>query len=82
MVTETVTVPAAWLLVTAVMVVADVTWKLKAVVVPKCTAEAPLNPVPVIVTLVPPLVEPVVGVKEVTVGGATKVKSEAEVPVP
>ena len=82
MVTETVTVPAAWLLVTAVIWVGLVTWKLKAVVVPKCTAEAPLNPVPLMVTLVPPVVDPVVGVKEVTLGGATKVKSLAEVPVP
>ena len=82
MVTETVTVPAACAAVTAVMVVGDVTWKLAAAVAPKSTAEAPVNPVPVIVTWVPPLVDPVVGVKEVTLGGATKVKSVAEVPVP
>ena len=43
---------------------------------------APAKPVPVMVTVVPPLVDPVVGVKVVTVGGATKLKSLALVPVP
>ena len=48
--------------------------KLVAVVVPKWTAVAPMRPVPVIVTVVPPLVVPDVGVNEVMVGvGAMKV---------
>jgi hypothetical protein len=39
---------------------------------PKLTADAPVNPVPVIVTEVPPAVEPVFGFTFVTVGAFTK----------
>jgi hypothetical protein len=38
------------------------------------TAVAPVKPVPVMVTVVPPTVGPEVGVTELTVGAATKVK--------
>jgi hypothetical protein len=46
-------------------------------VAPKFTAEAPVNPVPVIVTLVPPAAEPVFGLTFVTVGAATNVNWSA-----
>ena len=49
---------------------------------PNFTAVAPVNPVPVIVTLVPPTAGPDVGVRPVTVGAGRKVKVPAEVPVP
>ena len=39
--------------------------------VPNLTAVAPVKPVPVMVTVVPPAVGPVVGLTEVTVGAAT-----------
>ena len=53
-----------------------VTVKDVAAVAPKWTAVAPMNPVPVILTVVPPLVVPDVGVSEVTVGvGAVNVNS-------
>ncbi len=82
-VTYTVTVTGAWVLVTALMVVGDVTVKLLAVVVPNFTEVAPMKPVPVMVTVVVPEVVPVVGVNEVMVGtGATNLKSEAAVAVP
>jgi hypothetical protein len=42
--------------------------RLVAAVLPKSTAVAPVKPVPVIVTLVPPDVEPVSGLMPVTVG--------------
>ena len=53
-VTVTVTRPARLALVTALIFVALVTWKLAAVFVPKCTAVAPVNPVPMMITVVPP----------------------------
>ena len=68
MVTATVTVPATWASVTAVTVDGDVTVKLVAGVVPNLTAVAPKRFVPVIVTVVPPLVVPEVGVKVEMVG--------------
>ena len=40
-----------------------------AIEVPKCTAVAPVKPVPVIITLVPPPVAPAVGEMLVTPGG-------------
>ena len=67
-VTLTLTVPATWGLVTALTVGGHVTVKLAAVVVPKWTAVAPKKPVPVIVTVVLPLVVPEAGVNEVMVG--------------
>jgi hypothetical protein len=66
------TVPAACALVLATTLVVPVTEKLVAVVVPNLTEVAPFRLVPVIVTVVPPLVDPPVGVNEVMVGaGAT-----------
>ena len=67
-VTWTLTGPAAWGLVRAEISVELVTEK-PAVVVPKVTEVAPVNPVPVIVTVAPPLVVPEAGVRDVTVGG-------------
>ena len=50
---------------------------------PNLTEVAPMNPVPVIVTVVEPAVGPAVGVKEVMVGtGATNLKLADEDPVP
>ena len=46
----------------------------------KATAVVPVNPLPVIVTLVP--TGPLVGVKEVMLGATMTVKSVALVPVP
>ena len=65
-VTSTVPVPTGDV---AVMDVAETTVKLVAAAAPKVTAVAPANPVPVIVTVVPPVVGPAVGEIEVTVGG-------------
>ena len=77
------TVPAAWDFVLATILVVPVTWKLVAAVVPNLTDVAPVKLVPVIVTVVPPSVEPLVGVKEVIVGaGVTKVNEELDVAVP
>ena len=81
-VTEIVTVPAARDLVTALMVVALVTVKLAAAVPPNVTAVAPVRLVPVMVTVVPPAVGPVVGTKLVIVGGATNLKVPGDVAVP
>jgi hypothetical protein len=50
------------------MVVAFTTVKLVAGLAPKVTAVAPLKPVPVIVTVVPPAVGPNVGLRLVIVG--------------
>ncbi len=65
-VTSTVPVPAG---LSAVIVVPLTTVRFVAGVVPKSTAVAPVKLVPVIVTKVPPAVEPLVGLKLVTVGG-------------
>ena len=65
-VTSTVPEPAG---AVAVMLVALLTAKLEAACAPKSTALAPVNPVPVIVTVVPPPAGPVVGWSPVTVGG-------------
>ncbi len=67
-VTSTVPVPAG---LSAVIVVPLTTVRFVAGVVPKSTAVAPVKPVPVIVTRVPPAVEPLVGLRPVTVGAAT-----------
>ena len=64
--TSTVPVPAGEV---AVIDVAELTVKPVAGVAPKLTAVAPVKPVPVMVTEVPPAVGPVVGEIEVTVGG-------------
>ena len=51
--------------------VAELTVKLVAAVAPNVTAVVPLNPVPVMVTDVPPVAGPDVGEIEVTVGAGT-----------
>jgi hypothetical protein len=71
-VTVTSTVPALAAGDTAVIDVSPFTVKLAASVEPKVTAVAPVNPVPVIVTLVPPAAGPAVTDTLVTLGGATK----------
>ena len=65
------TVPAAWGAVLAMILVVPVTLKVVAGVVPNLTDVAPFRLVPVMVTVVPPEVEPLVGVKEVMVGTGT-----------
>ena len=68
-ITVTLTVPApAGLL--AVIVVALTTMTLVAAVAPNLTDVAPVKPVPVIVTRVPPAAGPLVGLRPVTVGAA------------
>ena len=66
--TSTVPLPAGEV---AVIDVAELTVKLVAAVAPNVTAVAPVKPVPVIVTEVPPAAGPDVGEIEVTVGAAT-----------
>ena len=66
-VTSTVPVPAG---LSAVIEVSLTTVTFVAGVVPKSTAVAPVKPVPVIVTSVPPSVGPLVGLTPVTVGAA------------
>src|SRR5664280_256843 len=53
---------------TAVMVFADSTVKLSAAVEPKSTAEAPSRLDPLIVTIVPPLARPFLGLRAPTMG--------------
>ena len=55
------TVPALWAGEVAVIDVALLTVNVAAAVAPKLTAVAPVKPVPVIVTDVPPAVGPFVG---------------------
>ena len=68
LVTTTLTAPAAWAGVVAVMEVALTTFTPVAAVPPKLTVAPDKNPVPVMVTAVPPAVEPEVGETAVTVG--------------
>ena len=70
-VTRTSIVPAAWAGAVAVIWVLLLTVKPLAAVPPKVTAVAPEKLVPVMVTVVPPLVGPLVGEMEVTVGAGT-----------
>jgi hypothetical protein len=67
--TETLTLPAALAAVVAVTVVGLVTLKLAAVAVPNKTLLAPVSWVPVMVTLVPPVVVPESGARVVMAGG-------------
>ena len=67
-VTVTLTVPAASAGSTAVICVAELTVKLVAAVLPNFTAVAPVKLVPVMTTVVPPAVGPVLGLTAVTVG--------------
>ena len=71
MVTVTLPVPAPAAAVTAVIWVAELTVKLVGAVPAIETAVAPVNPVPVMVTEVPPVVGPDEGLTPVTVGGPT-----------
>src|ERR1035437_6824331 len=66
-VTSTVPVPGGE---TAVIDVSELTVKLAAAPVPKLTAVAPANALPVIITLVPPAVVPLGGLIAVPTGGA------------
>ena len=70
-VTVTVTAPALPAGVVAVMVVLFVTVTFVALAVPNFTVAPVAKFVPVIVTAVPPDVEPLVGETLLTVGGAT-----------
>ena len=70
-VTRTLAVPAVPAGVVQVMEVALTTLTLVAAVPPMVTPEAPVKFVPVMVTLVPPVLLPEVGEMAVTVGGAT-----------
>lgn len=76
-VTATSALPAVLAGVYATICVAEFTVKLAAGVPPKVTADAFVKFVPVIVTLVPPAVEPLVGVRLVIVGAATVVTEMA-----
>jgi len=86
-VTETGTVPAAWVLVVALISVELTIVTLAAVVVPNFTAltvmPVPLKPEPVIVIVVPPVVAAAVGANDVMVGaGTTYVKRLVGLAVP
>ena len=70
-VTVTLPVPALAAAVTAVIWVAELTVKLVGAVPAIETAEAPVRLVPVMVTVVPPVVGPDEGLTPVTDGGAT-----------
>ena len=69
-VTRTLAVPAVPAGVTAVIELDDTTATLVAGAPPMVTPVAPVKPVPVRVTAVPPAVEPLEGVTAVTVGAA------------
>ena len=70
--TVTSTVPAPAVGDTHVIEVSPFTVKLAAAVPPKFTPVAPVNPVPVIVRVVPPVAGPEVGETPVTLGAGTK----------
>jgi len=67
---------------TAVIDVAEFTVKLLALLEPNLTALAPLKPVPVIVTVLPPPGEPWLGATLVTVGPYVKWSASLVVLVP
>jgi hypothetical protein len=77
-VTVTSTVPAEPAGEVALILVALTTVNEVAAVDPKLTAVAPVNPVPVIVTTVPPASGPALGRTAVTAGTAAYVKWSAE----
>ncbi len=77
-VTVTVTVPLACAGDVTVIDVADVTVTLVAAVVPKETVAVLVNPLPVIVTVVPPVAGPVGGEMPVTVGVTEDDEDEEE----
>ena len=66
------TLPAAWAGLTAVIFAADTTLKLVAAVPPNATAVAPEKLEPLIVTDVPPAVDPRCGTTEVIAGEAAE----------
>src|ERR1700733_3897931 len=68
LVTRTSTLPAIAAGVTAVIEVGELTVKVSALAVPKLTFVAAVNSLPVMVTLVSPAAEPVLGESLVTVG--------------
>ena len=70
-VTATLFAPAAPAGVTAVMLVAETTTTLVAATPPTVTLVAPVRFAPVRVIAVPPIVEPLVGLTDVIVGGTT-----------
>src|SRR5579863_33707 len=76
-VTVTSTVDAPWAGEVAVMDPALLTVKLVAATLPNFTALAPVKLVPVMVTMVPPAVEPEAGLRPVTVGGGGGAPVEA-----
>jgi hypothetical protein len=80
-VTVTSTVPAEPAGEVAVMLVSLTTVNEVAAVLPKLTAVAPVNPLPVIVTDVPPASGPAVGEIPVTTGATVYVKWSAELVV-
>jgi hypothetical protein len=67
-VTVILTIPAEPAGEVAVVLVAELTVKLEALIIPNLTAVAPVNTVPVTVTVVPPTNGPLVGAMLVTVG--------------
>jgi hypothetical protein len=67
------TVPANWAGATAVMEVSLLTVKLVAATPPKETPLAPVKPLPLMVTLVPPAVLPLLVLRPVTAGAAAAV---------
>ena len=69
LVTTTFTAPAEWAAVVALIVVLPTTVTPVAAVPPRLTVAPARKPVPVMVTPVPPLEVPVLGVTELTVGG-------------
>ena len=71
MVTATLLVPAVPAGVTAVTLVAEFTTTLVAATPSTVTLVAPVRFAPVIVITVPPIVEPLVGLTDVIVGGTT-----------
>ena len=70
-VTETLTAPVVPAGVTAVIEVALTTVNLVAAALPNLTIVAPVRFVPVIFTVVPPVILPLKGETEVTVGAGT-----------
>ena len=71
MVTATLLAPAMPAGVTAVMVVVEVTFSAVAATPPTVTLVVPVRFQPVRVIAVPPIVEPLVGLTDVIVGGTT-----------
>ena len=62
------TIPAELAGEMAVIFVAEITVKPEALIIPNITVVAPVNPVPVIITVVPPAAGPDIGEMLVTAG--------------